>query len=408
MLSRPFIVLYLCVFVATMGISMVSPLLPVYAKDLGANGIWLGLTFSSFAIVQAIAGPGIGRISDRYARKPFIVIGLVVYLIAALGYLTADNFYQVIGFRAFSGFGTSAIFSVARAYIGDMTPAGSEGRWLGTFQTADILGFGSGPVLAGLVRQFIGFDAVFVAMAAMMAISTVIVMVFLPNQTPRTEHEKRTSRAAEVPFRTAITNRLVAALTLFSALTSLSFGATLSFLALRLEDDLGATPALIGLAFTAQDLAGGLFQPISGTLADRWSRRAMVTIGLSLTACLMVVLGLAESFWLVMAVLMTMGAVNTVSFSAGSAIQVVAGRRVGMGTMLGLFSFGNGVGIVTGSLVGGLMKDLYGTPAAFYFGAVALGFGAAIFAVMTRGLRVNEDVVHSSHVPSAEPAPEAT
>ena len=83
-LSRPFIVLYLCVFVATMGISMVSPLLPVYAKDLGANGIWLGLTFSSFAIVQAIAGPAIGRISDRYARKPFIVIGLVVSLIAWL------------------------------------------------------------------------------------------------------------------------------------------------------------------------------------------------------------------------------------------------------------------------------------------------------------------------------------
>ncbi|MGD9933661.1 MAG: MFS transporter, partial [Dehalococcoidia bacterium] len=131
MLSRPFLVLYLCVFVATMGISMVSPLLPVYAKDLGANGIWLGLTFSSFAIVQAIAGPFIGRTSDRFARKPFIVAGLVVYLISALGYLTADNFYQVIGFRAFSGLGTSAIFSVARASVGGLARSGRVGRGRG-------------------------------------------------------------------------------------------------------------------------------------------------------------------------------------------------------------------------------------------------------------------------------------
>lgn len=407
MLSRPFVILYLCVFVATMGISMVSPLLPVYARDLGASGVWLGLTFSSFAIVQAIAGPAIGRISDRFPRKPFIIAGLVIYLISALGYLTAGNFYQVIGFRAFSGFGTSAIFSVARAYVGDMTPPGREGRWLGTFQTADILGFGTGPVLAGLVRQFIGFDAVFVCMAGMMAMSAIIVIVFLPNRAPKTAAQRVIDRAAEVAFRKAITNRLVAALTLFAALTSLAFGATFSFLALRLEEDLGATPALIGLAFTAQDLAGGLFQPISGNLADRWSRRGMVTIGLAATAGLMMLLGVVESFWVVMAVLMVMGAVNTVSFSAGSAIQVVAGRRVGMGTMLGLMASGNGIGIVTGSLVGGLMKDLYGTPAAFYFGAAALAAGAAVFLVMTRGLRVNEELAREPYAGAPEPAPAA-
>src|SRR5688572_30234360 len=125
-----------------MGISMVSPLLPVYAEELGAEGMLLGLTFSSFAVVQAIAGPITGRMSDRYPRKPFIVFGLIVYMIAALGYLSAGNVWQVIGFRAFSGIGTSMIFSVARAYVGDLTPIGREGRWMGVFATADIIGFG--------------------------------------------------------------------------------------------------------------------------------------------------------------------------------------------------------------------------------------------------------------------------
>jgi MFS transporter, DHA1 family, multidrug resistance protein len=50
--SRSFLVLFAAVFVATMGISMVSPLLPVYAEQLGATGLWIGVTFSSFAITQ--------------------------------------------------------------------------------------------------------------------------------------------------------------------------------------------------------------------------------------------------------------------------------------------------------------------------------------------------------------------
>ena len=404
MLSRPFLVLYLCVFVATMGISMVSPLLPVYAKDLGANGIWLGLTFSSFAIVQAIAGPFIGRVSDRFARKPFIVAGLVIYLIAALGYLTADNFYQVIGFRAFSGLGTSAIFSVARAYVGDMTPAGREGRWLGVFQTADIVGFGTGPVVAGVIRQFVGFDAVFVCMASMMAASALIVVFLLPPRATGDGAKAGGDRPVSVSFRRAATDRLVVALTLWAGLTSLSFGATFSFLALRLENDIGASPALIGLAFTAQDLTGGLFQPISGVLADRWNRRLMVVMGLAVTAFLMVALGVANSLWIVVLTLMGMGAVQTFAFTAGGAMQVVAGRRVGMGTILGLFSFGNGIGIVTGSIVGGVMNDLYGTSAAFYFGAVAVAAGAIVFFAMTRGLRVNEDLTPQAGAKSAEAA----
>ncbi|HJP40419.1 MAG TPA: MFS transporter, partial [Dehalococcoidia bacterium] len=217
MISRPFLVLYAAVFVATLGISMVSPLLPVYAEDLGATGVWIGLTFSVFAVTWTLFGPLVGRLSDRHGRKFFIIGGLLLYFAAALGYLTADSFIQVMGFRALSGIGTALIFAVAKAYIAEMVPEGHEGRWFGVFATADIIGFGSGPLIAGLIRQGIGFDAVFVAMALLMASSAVIVMVFLPRKPPRTgpagvsveeEDEKDT------PLLVAAKDRLVGALTL--------------------------------------------------------------------------------------------------------------------------------------------------------------------------------------------------
>lgn len=397
MRSRPFIALYVAVFVATLGISMVSPLLPVYAETLGASGVWLGLTFSVFAIVQTFFGPFAGRLSDRYGRKPFIVAGLLVYLIAALGYLTAESFYQVIAFRAFSGFGTSLIFSVARAYVGDMTPRGQEGRWLGVFATADIVGFGTGPLIAGLLRQEVGFRSVFVAMALLMALSALILVWWLPRHSPaeleRREREDRGhAPAPQAPFRTAMAERLVVAVTTHQFLISLAMGASFSFLALRLEDGLHARPLAIGLAFATQDLTGGLAQPLFGRMADRYNRALLVAGGLIANGLLLAFVGVVPNYTLVVLVLLGMGATGAISAVSASAIQVVAGRKVGMGTVLGLNSAANGAGIVVGSIVGGLIFDLSGLAHSFFFAGAVMVAGAPVFLALTRGIRTREPV----------------
>jgi MFS family permease len=403
-LSRPFVALYVAVFVATMGISMVSPLLPVYARDLGASGVWLGLTFSIFAIVQTFVGPFSGRLSDRYGRKPFIAAGLIVYMIAALGYLTAQSFVQVLAFRAFSGLGTSLVFSVARAYVGDLTPRGHEGRWAGVFATADIIGFGTGPLVAGAFRQLLGFHSVFVAMAVLMATSAMIVMIFLPSRA--SQQRQRLSRAASetsIGFRAALRDRLVIALLANQTLISLGSGASFSFLALRLEDDLHVAPLLIGLAFATQDLTGGFAQPFFGRLADRRNRSALVAIGLAANGALLFTLALAQSYGLVVAILFGMGATGALSGVSAGAIQVVAGRRVGMGTLLGLSSAGNGLGIVTGSLSGGVLIDLFDIRAAFVFGGIVIVAGSLVFLALARGQQTTD----TGHVVAFEPAAEA-
>lgn len=406
MRSRPFIALYVAVFVATMGISMVSPLLPVYARELGASGVWLGLTFSVFAIVQTFVGPFAGRLSDRFGRKPFIVTGLLIYLVAALGYLTAANFYQVIAFRAFSGLGTSLIFSVARAYVGDMTPRGQEGRWLGVFATADIIGFGTGPLVAGFLREFVGFKSVFVAMASMMGLSAAILLLWLPRHSPQ-EIVRRAGRLAHgapatVSFATALRDRLVLAVTTHQGLISLSFGASLSFLALRLEEGLSTGPLLIGIAFATQDITGGVAQPVFGRLADRYDRRALVAIGVAINAALLASIGVVPAYWVMVLVLMGMGASGAISQVASGAIQVVAGRRVGMGTVLGIGSAANGLGIVIGSVLSGLIVDAQGLAAAFFFGGAVTALGVPVFLFLTSGEATTETAAEA--IPAATSA----
>jgi DHA1 family multidrug resistance protein-like MFS transporter len=395
--SRPFVVLYAAVFVATMGISMVSPLLPVYAERLGATGIWIGLTFSIFAVTQTLFGPFAGRWSDRWGRKPFIVAGLLLYFAAALGYLTASTFWQVLAFRALSGLGTSLIFSVARAYIGDLVPPRHEGRWFGVFATADIIGFGVGPVMAGIVREVWGFDAVFIGMAALMAGSATIVALLLPARAPRPGSTGAT-RPAELRFREALADRLVLALTLTMGLTSLSFGATFSFLAVRLED-LGAGPAVVGVAFGAESVASAVVQPLAGQLADRVERRGLLAGGLAASAAMLLLLGATERLAVVIALMLLMGAAGAVSAVATSAMQVVAGRRAGMGTVLGLGSAGNGAGIVLGSVSGGIMVDAFGLPWAFAFGGLCVLAGIPLFLWLVRG-----EPTHEAALPTAPTA----
>lgn len=395
MRSPAFVSLYIAVFVATLGISMVGPLLPVYAEDLGATGVWLGVAFSAFAVVQTIFGPFAGRLSDRYGRKPFIIAGLLVYMVAGIGYLTASSFYQVIAFRAFSGVGTSLVFSVARAYVGDITPRGQEGRWLGVFATADFIGFGTGPLVAGALRQFVGFESVFVVMAALMALSSFILLVWLPRQNSA-EIARREDRIAGiagpavVPFRKALSDRLVLAVTIHHGLISLAMGATFAFLALRLERDLGVTPFLIGLAFATQDITGGAAQPLFGRFADKYDRRVLVAVGLAANGVLLAGLGVVPSYVASAGLLFLMGGAGAMSQVASSAIQVVAGRRTGMGTVLGLGSAANGAGIVIGSVVGGIIVDLQGLGATFILGGIVMVLGAPLFLSLTRGLATSE------------------
>lgn len=386
MLSRPFIVLYVAVFVATFGISLVSPLLPVYAENLGATGVWIGFTFASFAITHSISGPLIGRLSDRYPRKPFIILGLLCYLAAALGYLTADSFAQIIAFRMLSGVGTGLIFSVARAYIGEMVPSGYEGRWFGVFATADIIGFGSGPMFAGLIRGWLGFDAVFISMALIMGASTLIITILLP---PRPPQALNTNQKALFQTNASIWNalkdRLTVALTFRHVLFSFSWGSTLAFLAVRLENELLIGPVVIGLAFGVENFASGISQPMLGWLTDHMNRVILVAVGLVFAGGCVIAVGTVDSLPLVFVFMILLGASGAMTQVAASALEIVAGRRVGLGTVIGLGSSGGGVGILCGAVLGGYLVDLFDTSAAFLFAGAVMILGTPFFLLLVRG-----------------------
>ena len=95
MIKKVFPILALSIFSSMLGVGIIAPLLPLYAENLGANGVWLGIIFAGFSVSRAIFMPIIGRLSDRYGRKSFLVAGLFAYSVTSLGYIWAGDVYQL-------------------------------------------------------------------------------------------------------------------------------------------------------------------------------------------------------------------------------------------------------------------------------------------------------------------------
>lgn len=384
MFTRPFLTVAMAMFMATMGIGMVTPILPVYAESQGASGPEIGLAFSSFAFVQLVISPFSGRLADRYGRKYFLAGGLASYIITALGWYYTDSVLMTIFFRAFSGIGSAFIFSMSTAYIGDLAPSGHEGRYMGVFGLFDFVGFGTGPLFAGVIRDQWDIDAVFPSMAVLFAASSLTATLLLP--------QSKVIRAGEdgapalVPWSRIVSHPYVQALFLVRVTLAFAMGASFTFVALFLENELAATATMVGVVIAAQQTTSGLMQPVSGLLADRLNRRLLVLLGAAFVAAGYLTPAFFDSYWLIVAGFMFgVGVGSSISNVAAQAVTVEIGRELGMATVMAIQSMAFGSGVLLGSMLTGVVNDAIGVRAVFIVGAIVILGGAFAFVARTAG-----------------------
>lgn len=377
MLSRPFLIIALSIFTATMGLGMVLPLLPVYAKSFGASGATIGLTMSAFAIPQLVVSPFAGKLADRFGRKPFLLLGAFAYFASAVGWWAADTLAVVILFRALSGVGSALIFSNAQAYVGDLAPAGSEGRYMGAFGVADFMGFGIGPLIAGVIRDRAGIETVFLAMAALYAVVFTLILTVLPGRPPRGQ-----SGAAKLtaPWGEITRHPAMQALLFFRICFALATGVSMAFLAVHLEERVGATATMVGLVFATQQMTGGLSQPLLGRLADRFPRRWLVFAGAVMMAGGFSTVAWSNSFPVILAGMMLgPGLAASLANVSAQAVQIDTGRDLGMATVASLGSAAFAFGFLIGAIGGGRLVDLASVQASFLVGAAVMVLGGTVF-----------------------------
>jgi len=379
MIKKVFPVLTLSIFSSMLGIGIIVPLLPIYAENLGATGIWLGVIFAGFSVSRAILMPIIGRLSDRNGRKPFICIGLLIYSIISLGYIWADSVSQLTLVRIVHGAAAGMIIPIAQAYVGDISPVGEEGKWMGYFNAAFFTGFGFGPLMGGALTDYFGMNIAFFTMGVLNLLAFLVVVLFLP--------EIRQGKMAANPhlsFKEMSTSGMLKGLFSFRLSFSLGMASSVCFLPIFATINVGLSPTLIGVLIAVNILLMALLGVATGKIADRFNRRTLVVLGSIINFTYLVLIPLAHNFWQLLGLCALGGLGGAISLPAASALIVEEGRKFGMGSTIAIFTMAMSIGMTIGPLLGGVAADFININSVFYFAAGMGLVGTSLFIWFTK------------------------
>jgi DHA1 family tetracycline resistance protein-like MFS transporter len=176
--NRRLLTIFVVVFVDLLGFSLILPLLPYYAEAFGATPLVAGLLIASYAVAQLIGAPVLGRLSDRFGRRPVLLASIAGTLLGFLLLGVAQSLAVLFLARILDGL-TGGNISVAQAYITDVTDEKNRSRGLGVIGAAFGLGFIIGPATGGLLSQW-GYAVPAFAAAALATLNLISVALFLP------------------------------------------------------------------------------------------------------------------------------------------------------------------------------------------------------------------------------------
>ena len=192
-MTRPLLVIFLTIFVNLVGFGIIVPLLPFYAETFGASPLVVGLLFAVFSLCQLIASPILGDLSDRYGRRPILIVSLIGTVVSFVMLALAHSITMLFIARIVDGLSGGNI-STARAYVADVTEPKDRSRAFGLIGAAFGLGFIFGPAISALLAP-ISYTAPIWAAAALTLVATAMAWIWLP------ETVHRAHAGTGMPFR---------------------------------------------------------------------------------------------------------------------------------------------------------------------------------------------------------------
>lgn len=181
--SSPLLPIFLIVAVDILGYTIILPLLPFYAERMGARPATIGFLVATYAACQLIAGPILGRWSDRLGRRPLLLVSQLGTFIGFLMLAFATTLPMVFASRVVDGF-TAGNLALAQAYIADVTRPEDRAKSFGVIGIAFGIGFLLGPAISGTLAHF-GYQYPVFAAAGLSALSIAATFFLLPANPPR-------------------------------------------------------------------------------------------------------------------------------------------------------------------------------------------------------------------------------
>src|SRR5437773_5834769 len=370
---RRLLILIAVATVDMMGGAMVFPLIPFYALKLHASPPVIGMIISSFFVAQLVSAPLWGRVSDRYGRRPALLVGLSASAAAFAVFGFANSVWLLFLCRIVQGLGGGTT-GVLQAYIGDTVQPEDRARSLGWLSAGTNVGTMLGPVI-GSFATYWGQEGPGVLASLLCLTNAISAWKWLPESS-----QAHTQALARKPVWHGVWLVLrnptgaVQRLTLIYAVGMLAFSALSSVLALYLSAEFGITEKTIGYVFLYVGIfsvlmRSALIGPIVDRIGETWSIRtgaAILIIGL-------IAYPIAPSLWSLAVIVPLVPIGTSLLFPATTAMMSRHSPRWELGTTMGIAQTFAGISRVVAPLLFTTLFQRISHGMPFYFAATFVG-----------------------------------
>lgn len=393
--KRNLFVCWFGIFVTSVGMSQIAPILPLYIQHLGVDNTasivqFSGIAFGITYIISAVFSPIWGHAADKFGRKPMLLrasFGMAV-IICSMGFV--QNVYQLIGLRLLQGVITG--YSTAcTTLIATQTDTKHAGWALGTLSTANISGSLIGPTIGGFIAENFGLQNSFFITGALLLIAFITTALFVRESFTR--EDKKTLSAKEVwnviPEKSLTITMCVTFFVLTVALYSVE--PIITVYITQLSSNTSHVAMLAGMVFSASGLANIIAAPILGKLSDKIGAQKVMVVALVAAGFIFIPQAFVENPWQLMGLRFLLGlATGGLIPSVNVLVKRITPDSL-TGRVFGFTMSAGYLGVFGGSILGGQVAAVWGIRYVFFITSALLLINAVwVYCTVYKKLSMSE------------------
>jgi len=362
--------------------NLLSPMLPLYMRDIGLTDQNIGLLFSVMMVGIALSEMFWGWAVDRISLKIVLFLGTAAYGIVTTFLLIPSALPLFLIIIFIYGFARSPIYIVGRWYMGVHAPEDIKAQGFAIMMVMisiaqSIAGFSSGFIVESFgFRNTIGFSAAVPVCAGLLFIAASRRLNF---QKPKPSRALSGSEASEPASVDGNAKLITIFLGSFGVILFVSMGILMAYLPLLASDVAHLDPSQIGILFGMRGIIQILVMMPLSRLADKVGKSLFIPLGMVAVALSMIVVAISHDFTMLMIGIFIFSTGTSMYFPSVSAILAENVPVTWIGTAMGIFGFLEDVGWMIGPAIAGLLLNSWGLQSPFVFGGVVALLGVPLF-----------------------------
>ena len=359
--------IYIPSFFIFLGMSIISPILPIYAESFNVNYTMVSLAISMYAFGRFMADVPVGLLSDKVGRRLMMVVGTIILTVCSLLNANAPNFTLFLLYRFLEGVGSAMWMTSRTTLLADILKPEERGRVMSYFQAFMLLGSSAGPTVGGIIAIRYGLQAPFYGYAAFGGLS-LILTYFLIHDPDGVVRKQKASEGFNWPVvkrllaNSSFSMACLATFTIFFMRT----GIRSTIIPLYASTVLNLDPDAIGIVISCATITNLIVTIPVGHAIDYFGRKPIIVLTLAITSISTLLFPFTTSFITICAAAILLGLGTGGAGQAPLALATDATIDEPHGLSMGLYRLFGDVGFVVGPILMGFVADHANLSMPFY------------------------------------------